>query len=114
MKKYFEDFKLVQNLEKNIKNPPMMDVSQAMKISNTMSLINGLLKNVPAGTKLSDADYEKVVVYAISWAVGGLYEAAERFQFHEFLQSKNCPLPLNKKENETIFDYYIVIQDQKV
>lgn len=114
MKKYFEDFKLIQNLEKNIKNPPMMDVSQAMKISNTLSLINGLLKNVPAGTKLSDADYEKVVVFAVSWAVGGLYEAAERFQFHEYLQSKNCPLPLNKKENETIFDYYIVIQDQKV
>ena len=105
---------MFQTLEKSIKNPPMMDVSPAMKISNTMSLINGLLKNVPAGTKLSDADYEKIVVYAVAWAVGGLYEASERFQFHEYLQSKNCPLPLNKKETETIFDYYIIIQDQKV
>lgn len=91
-----------------------MDMSPPMKITNTLSLINGLLKVLPPGSKLSDVDYEKVVVYSLSWAVGGLYEASERFQFHEFLQSKNCPMPLNKKENETIFDYYITIQDQKV
>ena len=82
MKKYFEDFKLVQTLEKVIKNPPMMDVSLPIKITNTMSLINGLLKGLPVGSKISDQDYEKIVVFAISWAVGGLYEAAERFQFH--------------------------------
>jgi len=74
-----------------------MDVSVSMKIVNTLSLVNGLLKNVPAGTKLSDADYEKIVVFSLAWAIGGLYEAAERAQFHEFLQSKNVPLPLNKK-----------------
>lgn len=51
----------------------MMDVSLAMKIMNTLSLINGLLKTVPAGTKLSDLDYEKLIVYSVSWAVGGLY-----------------------------------------
>lgn len=84
-------------MEKTIKNPPMMDVSVPMKITNTLSLINGMLKSLPVGSKMSDVDYEKVVVYAISWAVGGLYEAAERFQFHEYLQSKNAPLPANKK-----------------
>jgi hypothetical protein len=73
---------LVQTLEKNIKNPPMMDLSIPIKITNTMSLINGLLKNVPAGSKMADSDYEKVVVFSIAWAVGGLYEASERFQFH--------------------------------
>jgi dynein heavy chain len=99
IKKYFEDFKIINALEKNIKNPPMMDMSLPMKIINTLSLVNGLLKNVSAGTKLSDIDYEKIIVYSISWAVGGLYEAVngERSQFHEYLQSKNAPLPLNKK-----------------
>lgn len=114
IKKYFEEFKIVQSCEKSIKNSPMMDLTIAQKITNTLSLINGLLKSVPAGSKLSDGDYEKVVVYAIAWAVGGLYEAGERFQFHDYLQSKNAPLPLNKKENETIFDYYINIQDTTV
>ena len=92
----------------------MMDLTLAIKITNTLSLMNGILKSVPAGVKLSDVDYEKVVVYSLSWAVGGLYEAAERFQFHDYLQSKNCPLPQNTKEKETIFDYYINIQDNKV
>ena len=113
VKKYFEDYKIVQNLEKAIKNPPMMDVSLPLKIINTLSMVNGLLKTVPAGTKLADQDYEKVVVFSLAWAVGGAYEAAERVQFHEWLQTKNSPLPQNKKENETIFDYYLSIQDQK-
>lgn len=114
MKKFFDDWKIVQNLEKAIKNPPMMDVSIPLKVINTLSFVNGILKQVPAGVKLSDNDYEKILTYAISWAVGGLYEAQERFQFHEWLQQKNCILPTNKKENETIFDYYLHIEDNKV
>ena len=73
IKKYFEDFKIVQTLDKNIKNPPMMDLSLPMKIVNTLSLVNGLLKNVNAGTKLSDKKKKKIVVYSLSWAIGGLY-----------------------------------------
>ncbi len=75
MKKYFDDWKIVQVLEKAIKNPPMMDVSIPLKVINTLSFVNGILKSVPAGVKLSDADYEKVLCYSIAWAVGGLYEA---------------------------------------
>jgi dynein heavy chain len=97
LKKYYDDFKICQTLEKNIKNAPMMDLTIPMKIVNTLSLINGLLKPLAPGAKLSDSDYEKIVVFSLAWAVGGLYEASERFQFHEYLQSKNCPLPPNKK-----------------
>lgn len=75
MKKFFEDWKICQVLEKAIKNPPMMDISVPLKVINTLSFVNGILKQVPAGVKLSDQDYEKVLTYAISWAVGGLYEA---------------------------------------
>jgi dynein heavy chain len=75
MKKFFDDWKIVQNLEKSIKNPPMMDVSIPLKVINTLSFVNGILKQVPAGVKLSDADYEKVLTYSVSWAIGGLYEA---------------------------------------
>ncbi len=99
MKKFFDDWKIVQSLEKAIKNPPTMDVSIPLKVINTLSFVSGLLKPLPAGVKLSDQDYEKVLTYAVSWAVGGLYEAQERFQFHEWLQQKNCSLPPNKKEN---------------
>lgn len=75
MKKFFDDLKIVQTLEKAIKNPPMMDVSIPCKVLNTLSFVSGILKQVPAGVKLLDSDYEKVVTYAVAWAVGGLYEA---------------------------------------
>lgn len=35
----------------------MMDVSIPLKVLNTLSFVNGILKQVPAGAKLSDADY---------------------------------------------------------
>ncbi len=52
-----------------------MDITIPLKVINSLNLINGLLRNLPAGTKLSDVDYEKVITFAIAWAVGGLYEA---------------------------------------
>lgn len=73
MKRFFDDWKIVQSLEKAIKNIPMMDVSVPLKVINTLSMISGLLKPLPAGVKLSDADYDKVVTYSVAWAVGGLY-----------------------------------------
>lgn len=90
-----------------------MDLTLPLKVINSLNLIGGLLRLAPTGgVKLSEVDYERVITYAIAWAVGGLYEAQQRFQFHEFLQSKNCQLP-QKKEGESIFDYYVNIEDGK-
>lgn len=55
MKKFFDDLKIVQGLEKTIKNPPMMDLSTPLKVLNTLSFISGILKPLPAGVKLSDS-----------------------------------------------------------
>lgn len=112
MARFFDEWKIVETLEKTIKNPPVMEIPLALKVINSLNLINGVLRVLPVGAKLSDTDYEKAITYAIAWAVGGLYEAQERFQFHEYLQSKNCTLP-NKKEGESIFDYYVHIEDEK-
>ena len=97
LNKFFDDWKICSALEKTIKNTPVMEVSVPLKLLNTLNLINGLLKSLPPGVKLTEAEYERVVTYAVAWAIGGLYEANERFQFHEYLQSKNCQLPQNKK-----------------
>jgi hypothetical protein len=35
----------------------MMDLSIPLKVTNTLSFINGLLKNLPVGVKLTDPDY---------------------------------------------------------
>lgn len=89
-----------------------MEVTIPLKVINCLNLVNGMMRSVPAGVKLGESDIDKVVTYAMSWAVAGLYEAPERVQFHEYLQSKNCSLP-NKKEGETIFDYYVNIEEGK-
>ena len=100
--KFFDDWKIIETLEKTIKNSPMMSVSLQLKLSNTLNLINGLLRSLPQGVKLTETEYERTVTYAVAWAIGGLYEASERFQFHEYLQSKNCQLPQNKKESYSV------------
>ena len=111
--KFFDDWKICDALEKAIKGSPVMENSMPLKLINTVNLINGLLRGLPAGVKLTDVEYERVVTYSVAWAIGGLYEANERFQFQEYLQSKNCQLPQGRKDNETIFDYYIHIEDGK-
>lgn len=52
-----------------------MDVTVPLKVINSLNLIGGMLRLLPDGKKLSDVDYEKVITYAVAWAVGGLYEA---------------------------------------
>ena len=82
-----------------------------LKAIKTLNLVNGLLKPLTNSTVTPiNTDYERVVVYSLGWAIGGLYEAGERVQY---LQTKNCPHP-NKKENETIFDDYIHTEGDKV
>lgn len=95
--KYFGTYNICEQVLKNVKgNPPVMSISTPLKIISTLGLVNGLLKGLGPGVKLDEQDYERVVVYALSWAVGGLYEAPERAAFHEYLQNKGAPLP-NKK-----------------
>lgn len=50
-----------------------MQLSIPLKVINSLNLIGGMLRELPPGTKLSEQDYEKVITYGISWAVGGLY-----------------------------------------
>ena len=71
--KFFDEWKILDVLEKAIKNAPVMENSLALKLINTLNLINGLLRVLPQGVKLTDVEYERVVVYAVSWAIGGLY-----------------------------------------
>lgn len=96
MNKFFDDWKIVQTLDKTIKNSPVMQLTLPLKVINSLNLIGGMLRVLPAGTKMAEQDYQRIITYAIAWAVGGLYEAQERFQFHQYLQSKNCQLPPKK------------------
>jgi hypothetical protein len=55
----------------------------------------------------TDEEYEKYVIFAMVWSIGGLLEIPDRLLFHEHLVQKNVPIPSKQNQNETIFDYYL-------
>lgn len=86
-----------------------------MKVVNFLAILNGCLEPLRESKSLSsESEYEKLVIFCLVWALGGVFEPQDRVKFHEFLQNKGCPLPQRSKENETIFDYFCKIQDDKV
>lgn len=63
-----------------------MDVSAVIKITNVLNLITGFLQPyIDNKSSLESEQLEKIVVYAIAWAVGGIYESADRQIVHDFL-----------------------------
>ena len=110
--KYFITNRLIESLDKICKSP-VMDVSLLIKITNTLNLLTGMLKPLNILNKvLSEQDYEKIIIYCITWAVGGVYEMQDRQTMHEYLWSKGAPLPPKSRENETIYDYFIHIDEK--
>lgn len=49
MVKFFDDWKIVQTLEKNIKNQPVMELTLPLKVINSLNLIGGMLRLAPTG-----------------------------------------------------------------
>lgn len=87
---------------------PMMDVSPVINVLNTLNLLTGCLQHfVQIQKTLSEQEYERLVVFSLAWAIGGIYEAQDRIRMHELFLSKNAPVPQKSKENETIFDYFV-------
>ena len=53
-----------------------MEISHVIRVTMTLNLLNGILRPLVNSNKtLTESDYEKVVVYALTWAVGGVFEA---------------------------------------
>jgi len=42
---------------------------------------------------LSEEEYEKYVLFSITWSIGGVYEVPDRIILNEYLWSKGYPLP---------------------
>lgn len=66
--------RIMESIDKICKSPTM-DISHVIKVTMTLNLLNGILKPLVNSNKtLSEADYEKVVVFSLAWAVGGIFE----------------------------------------
>ncbi|KAL4465245.1 hypothetical protein ABPG74_001959 [Tetrahymena malaccensis] len=107
LRKYLINMKFIELQSKECQQP-MMELSIKMQTINTLNLLTGCLQHfIQSQSTLSEQQYEKFVIFSISWAIGGIYEVSDRIRFHELLASKNAPIPQKIKENETVFDYYV-------
>lgn len=89
----------------------MINLSPVIALFNTLNLLTGCLQPFMLQDKtLTNEEYERLVVFSITWAIGGVYEAEDRVRFHELLITSNAGvMPILGKEGETIFDYYVSV-----
>lgn len=73
--KYFFTLRILEAIDKICK-APVMELSYVCKVTQTLNLLNGILKPLVSSNKtLIESDYEKVLVYSLAWAVGGIFES---------------------------------------
>lgn len=49
-------------------------------------MLNGCLEPLRESKSLSsEGEYEKLVIFSLVWALGGIFEPSDRSKFHEFL-----------------------------
>ena len=78
LNKYFSTMKILESIEK-ICRSPVMEISNVIKVLMTLNVLVGIIKPLVSSNKtLTEADYEKVIVYALTWAIGGVMEAQDR------------------------------------
>ena len=106
--KYLETQNIMESLYKqNFKVSQVMNVNNAIIVSNILTLLLGLVPKYTEGSEVLDPlVYEKLVVYALAWTVGSMFEPEDRAKFHEYMGSLGAPLP-RCDSKETIYDYVI-------
>ena len=91
----------------------VMYTPEVIRTSNLINLFNACLQVYwNNNDNLSAIQLEKLFIYCLAWALGGLFETEEREKFHKYLESLGAPLPQisgqkMSVDKETVFDYYI-------
>jgi hypothetical protein len=72
--KYFFKGDVIGNINHVCKNP-VMNISTIIKVTNFLNLLTGcLLQYVNSNKTLSEEEYEKYILFSITWSIGGVYE----------------------------------------
>ena len=88
----------------------VMRSSLAGAVAGTINLMDGLFQshNIPEGGESATIAIEKLLLYALTWSLGGLLEDQDRMKWHEYLKSidTNGCMP-EADEGESIYEYYV-------
>jgi dynein heavy chain len=84
--------------------------SRAGKIASMFNLLQALIEKaeLAAGGEELYNELEKLVLYAVSWGIGGLLEPADRSKWDAYMRTvaPSAAMPACD-EGETIFEYYV-------
>ena len=92
-------------------NSRVMTVNDSIVISNFLNLLTGLLKaHTEVNEILSEAAYQRLVMYALAWAFGGLLEAEDRVKFNHQLfvivGKSSDVVPTLTADAPTVFEFW--------
>ncbi len=77
-------------------------------MNTLLTLLNGHLKLLKdAGKALDDAKMERVFLFCLTWALGGLLDPKERVLFDHELRSFASNMPPRDEETDTIYEYLV-------
>lgn len=91
----------------------VMPCPEVVRITQLLNLLQALLQQyISKGEIIEKPALEKMFIYCLTWALGGLFETEDREKFHKLLESRNAPLPVISAQRmsvdkETVFDYYV-------
>eukprot|EP00912_Choanoflagellata_sp_UC4_P002376 UC4_evm2s1496 len=88
---------------------PKMKTFQCNYVSQTITLLNGLLPGEAEASSVTADIIRKLYTFALMWGLGSLLELEEREKLEiQFQAQKNMDLPVpDKSKHETIFEYYV-------
>eukprot|EP00217_Crustomastix_stigmatica_P013603 CAMPEP_0183798542 /NCGR_PEP_ID=MMETSP0803_2-20130417/19119_1 /TAXON_ID=195967 /ORGANISM="Crustomastix stigmata, Strain CCMP3273" /LENGTH=4519 /DNA_ID=CAMNT_0026043227 /DNA_START=42 /DNA_END=13598 /DNA_ORIENTATION=- len=78
-------------------------------VTSLCTLLDGMLKDAVAENEIySEGHYERIFIYCITWALGGMLPVEERQIFDEDLRSLTDNAPrIPEGEEGTVFDYLV-------
>lgn len=87
---------------------PVMYNEQVCQVNTLLTLLNGYLKVLKdAGKQVDDTKTERVFLFCLTWALGGLLDMKERPMFDHELRSFGSNMPPREEESDTIFEYLV-------
>ncbi|CDJ35908.1 Dynein heavy chain axonemal, related [Eimeria mitis] len=85
----------------------VMQITPVVMTVQLLNLLSSMLMSYEgAGEGMTQQDYENMMVYAIAWSCGALFEPEDRQKFSTFLKEK-MGSPHQCEPGLTIFDYFV-------
>lgn len=83
-------------------------MTQICQVNTLLTLLHGALKALKEGGKqLDEARMERVFLFCLTWALGGLLDVKERPALDAELRAFGSNLPPRGDEGDTIFEYLV-------